>query len=45
MEKVIKKWETILKKDLGRDIVYDREVLIEMLTDFKLKIKQLNKIK
>ena len=45
MKKVIKKWETILKNDLGRDIVYDRKVLIEMLTDFKLKTTKWDKMK
>ena len=39
MEKIIKKWETILKHDLDKDIVYDRKVLIEILIDFKTASK------
>lgn len=35
MEEVINKWETILLKDLGKNITYDGKVLHEMLNDFK----------
>lgn len=29
------KWDLILQKDLGKNITYDRNVLIEILNDFK----------
>jgi hypothetical protein len=35
MEQIIKKWEEILKLDEGKNIMYDRHVLTEMLEDFK----------
>jgi len=34
-DKIIKKWELILQKDSEKDITYSRNVLIEMLNDFK----------
>lgn len=34
-DKIIKKWELILQKDSEKDITYGRNVLIEMLDDFK----------
>ena len=35
MEEIIKKWEAILKQDKGKNITYDRNVLRNMLDDFK----------
>lgn len=39
MEKIIKKWERILEQDLSKDVVYNRQVLIEMLNDFRSGVK------
>ena len=35
MKDIIEKWELILQKDLDNNISYGRNVLIEMLNDFK----------
>jgi hypothetical protein len=42
MEKIIKKWATILSQDKGKGMVYSRTVLKEMLEDFKKAIKNCN---
>ncbi len=34
-KEAIKKWETILSIDIHKNITYGRNVLIEMLHDFK----------
>jgi hypothetical protein len=42
MEDIIHKWEVILHHDRNKDITYSRDVLIEMLDDFKAAVKNLN---
>lgn len=39
MKEVIKKWESILQQDAGRNITYDRHIIEEILADIKQAIK------
>lgn len=32
---IIKKWELILQQDIGKNIAYDRNVIAEIISDFK----------
>jgi len=38
MEEIIKKWELILQQNNNKNIIYDRNILQEMLDDFKRAI-------
>ena len=42
MKEVFEKWEIILNNDFGKNIVYDRNVLNEILDDFRNSIPDIS---